>query len=316
MNATDIYNSSLKFLSDNYPMHIFWVCSSVVALFANIPIAVAIVKTKELHNKSHYIILGLSLAEIYKALAYIALGLYYITCHLAKIPATGTKLQCLFTLGFTKFLGNVTVHIFTLFLALDRFLCISFPVFYYALHAEKYGIVVDILCTGIPFLKFSLYFIDYHDNIALLSFCDADKVYPPAINQALASVSTVERAIAAFLYAATAIILYGKYKKANPVGQAAKSEWRRQMDFNVFLIVSIIGSTHLVANSVPGVLYLVALFDPNLLPVLLIGYAGFIGQQVASWVNLVVSFRVNSALRDALAGIFRCKVGNAVVSLR
>lgn len=253
-----IDNISLVTLAQQATSHLTWICLSPVSFFANLLIVVTVVFSKELRNKSHFIIVSYTVAELSQSLAYFGTGLARYMPYVYQVPYTANQLVCIVRQAPVTFGGNL-VQIFSVVLGFDRLFCVGVPIKYSQLSLKKYIGCVNFFCWTYSFFRISLTFID-HDTNKLLPVCNTALAYSPVVTKATNPIGHVLVGTTASAYMAGAAVLYRRYRKANLVGDFQKSEWRRKVDFNVFVATAVVGFLYVITALVPYVLITITVY--------------------------------------------------------
>lgn len=245
-----IDNTSLATLAQQSSTYLVWISLPPISILANVLVVLTVVLSKEeLHNKPHFIIVSHALAEVTYSLAHFGTGLSRYTSYVDHTPYTANQLVCIFR-QIPIVLGTSITQIFPAALAFDRLICIGSPINYSKLKLKMYVERVNCVCWTYSFLTVSFMFIDYDIN-KLIPVCSTLQATSPRVSQATNPIGNVLIGTTTFAYLAAAAVMYIKYKKANLVGDIQKNEWRRKVDFNVSITMSVIGLLYIITALFP-----------------------------------------------------------------
>lgn len=252
MNDSILDAQSLQTLAAQVPDNISWMAVSPFIFGTNFLIILTISVSKPLHNKSHFIVLSYSISECIYSLCYFCAGLIRYLAYFYGRPETSTQLMCILKQVPLNSTGHV-VTLFTLTLALDRFLCVRAPVFYKTRRTLNYVLALNLFCWCGSMAKVPFAFLSY-DPYKKFPVC----TLASSFSQSYVTYSTAESGVAvaltAALYAATASILLYRYKNTKFVSSNEKREWRRQMDLDVCVAMSAVGALYVITYGTRAVL--------------------------------------------------------------
>lgn len=184
-----IDNVPLATLAQLSSTHQMWICLSPVSVFTNLLIVFTVVfSKKELHNKSHLIIVSYSLAELTYGLAHFGTGLARYIPYVQHVPYTANQLVCIVR-QIPVVLGSAITQIFLGALAFDRLICIGLPIKYSQLKLKKYVGFINCFCWVYSFLRVFITFIDNDEN-KLLPVCNQALALSPRVNKATSPIYT------------------------------------------------------------------------------------------------------------------------------
>jgi hypothetical protein len=264
--SSQLDNASLQTLKIQAPTHLCWAVISPIGIITNILIIVTVINSKLLHNKSHYVILSHSLAELIYVTTYFCTGLNNYLFYMYQYPRTADQLTCILINFPLILLGNVCKCL-TLALAFDRVLCITKPIFYKTLHNSKYILVLNGLSWGYSTVKTSLAFVSY-DKTKYYSICSYAVTFDPTYVKIASIENNCLTAVSVLVYALAAIVMWRRYKSTKLIGASQRSEWRRKMDFDVFLVMIVVGIEYIFRYGIISVIGALVAKYPTLSSVL------------------------------------------------
>jgi hypothetical protein len=257
MNNTSLDDQSLHLLATQAPQHLTWIICSALAIISNVFVAITIIVSKQLHNKSQYIILSQTIAEITYSSAYFGTGLARFLAYALNKPETSNQLICI--------LKQLPLHctseastIFLLALAFDRILCLAAPVFHKKLDPKRYILTMNVVNWGFTLSKVPLMFINL-DKTKVFPVCIFAVAFDPSFVSYHSYYSNVLTSLTVLIYTLVAAMMLRKYKKATFSERSTKSEWKKQMEFDVFMAVSLIGTIYLLSRGIATAISTVSL---------------------------------------------------------
>lgn len=313
MNLSSLENQSLAILADRAPQYLLLILISPVNFIANLLVVLTIASSKELRNKSQFVILSHSACEMYYALAGLGVGIGYYICFLYHWPVSATRLTCILS-NAPQIVGSRADIYFTAALALDRLTCMALPTRFQSLPLRKYIWAMNVVCWVLAILVTTLPAMAIGEYETVVAFCDIFAYVPAEVRKWDSLESNAEAGLIALMYMLNAALLWRRYKQADLIGEIQKSEWRRQMDFSVFLAITAIGVTFLITAVVPRLFFSIAatylVFSATTASV--IGYLGFFLRSIS---NLFYCLLFNVTFRDQFLRLFCKRDPNVVVSL-
>lgn len=246
MNGSDLNNESLRALAQQSLANICWIFFSSIAIITNCFVLITIFSTKSLHNRSQFLIVSHTFAEILYMCAYFGTGLVRYLEFLLSQPEKSNQLICILKQAPLEFSGAIA-KLFSLGLACDRFIGLAFPIFYKTSDTKNYVLVVNVViwCYCIGRLPFAFAFYDRKKIFPVCTFATSfDERYKNYVNveSSVAIYSTV------IIYGIAAAIMLRRYKRKTFSGEDEKTEWRREMEFQVFISLSMIGVLYCVSK--------------------------------------------------------------------
>lgn len=312
MNTSDLDNISLAQLAERAPLYLYWVTVSPFCFLANLLVILTISLSKQLQNKSQFIILGHSVAELLFSLAYFGTGLKRYLPYVLHTPVTTSQLYCIFEQTPFNF-GVFAVKIMSLSLALDRLLCICAPIFYRGARMGTYVLTVNVCCWTYVLTMTTLGFVYYdpQKRIPMCYFYGAYDAWYISINNKVQNAATV---ITVALYVFAALTLWRQYKRANLLDARQKSEWRRHVELDVFVAIAVVGAIYVIGSGIPSVITVLVSQYPSL---------GFINLTpidttvafISSISHFLVYLKINRVFRSCFMRLFSKHDDNVVVNI-
>lgn len=308
-----LVNASFALLTERAPLHLLWSVLAPFGVLCNVLVIVTISFDKDLHNKSQFVILVLSLSEIAYMGSVSVIGLKRYLLHILHIPGVTNSIQCSLEV-LVWYVGLHWVRYTAFFLAVDRFLCVCLPVFYNTLNTLKYLLAINgmILLPAI-FLRGYIQLFGY-DKVRWIPICGQEELYER--NSLYNRINTIETPFKQFIpvpfYIIATIRLYMRYRKAKLVNEAQKRDWRRLVEFDVFVAITIVGCTFFVVNYIPNIFGTVATAFSWPLQVIQLAQFPFVALNSMS--HLFVYLKFNSTFRRAFLKVI-CRRNNVVQPL-
>lgn len=313
MNVSDIDQKSLALLEEKAPITLARVLVSPVLFVLNLLVVLTIASSKDLRNKSQFLIMSHSISEMAWAVFQTAIGVKNYTLFLLGYPATVSQLACMFITAPFAGLSQADLY-FTAALAADRLMAIGIPIKFRAFPLKTYILWMNAICYSVAFVEQLLPFLIAGNFGTIVPVCDYVVAVPVEIRTWIGYLGNAKTAIIAGMYLSSILLLWRRYKQANPIGESQKSEWRRQVDFNAFQAITAIGIIFLVSGLVPRMVYTIGItfFTYSSVVNNAITYAGFC---IYSASNLIVCLIFNSKFRTRFLRILGKKSPNAVAPL-
>lgn len=256
-----IDNQSIIALAQQASTHFTWICLSPISILTNILVILTIVYTKDLHGTSHFVIISHSVGEISYSLGFFIVGICRYIPYLNHVPYTASQLVCIIR-QIPANLGAGATQVFAAAIAFDRLFCVGLPVRYAQLIVGKYIFILNVICWSYALAMTLVQFLN-SDTEKLFPVCNAAVISNPTSRLVGGVAVNSLLAVTVIVYVLGALILFVRYRKANLIGEVQMNEWRRQMDFAVFMSMAVIGLIYILTFLSPNILTAVITFSDS-----------------------------------------------------
>lgn len=313
MNRSALDNASLNTLAQQAPNHLLWVILSPLSVATNLLVVITIASTKALHNKSQFLILSYSAAEVIYALCYFFTGLIRFLAYVLSKPETSNQLFCMLKQSPLVFMGAVVKNLGVI-LSVDRLLCLAFPIFYKNRDSFKYTVFCNAIVWGYSVVKLGFGFQEYDQN-KWFGVCAFTTSFAPGFVAYSSTESSVTTGLVAAIYFLATAILFRRYRSATFTGVAQKSEWKRQMDFDVFIAVAGICVIFLITTGLGSILNAIASYIGGIEIAVKLAPVSSALILISSISHFFVYFKLNRLFRKSFRTVVMKREDNSVVPL-
>lgn len=228
------------------------ICMTIVASTAvvfNILILTTISKTKELKQSKSMCILGsLALAEIFQSLNYAAIGIKRVLYAELQRLDNVSQLSCIGQ-SFGTVLLISTVANFTVALALDRFIALSFPTKYIKLDTKRYIFLINFVSWGYSFVLAGLAFIDYDKN-RIMPMCTGAAAFSQIYLPAYFGETDAKIVLTITVSVLTAFALYRRVSLMRQMPEPQRRAERQKLELGTLRTVLVIAFLYLISIAV------------------------------------------------------------------
>lgn len=316
MNQSDLAalnNASLKTLTTQAPNHLLWLIMSPISIVTNLLVVITITSTKSLHNKSQYAILSYSVAEVVYGFVYFGTGLKRYLSFALGYPETANQLWCIAQQIPLTATGR-GVQLFSLAVAVDRFLCLAAPIFYKTRNPSTYIAAMNVIIWGHVCILACLAFAKY-DTTKLFPVCSHATSFDRVFVTLNIDEGNFLTALTAATYVFSAAILFRRYKSATLAGEQQKRDWKRQMEFDVFLTVSVIGVFYLSTAGITNIISAIATMIGTLEATVMLSPVASAFVFLGSTSHLFVYLKMNRVFRHSFMRAVLKPADNTVLPL-
>jgi hypothetical protein len=246
-NTTDqpsIELLSLSILANLSNAHLCWIIFGFLCILTNLLVLITIIRTKDLHNKSQWIVFSLSLGELLYGVGMFATGTRRYAYYFFSKPDTIVTLHCMLIQFCCEIPGNAAFFFITA-LGIDRFLAVALPIFYHKINERRYIICVNAICWAFSIVWIPMAFRN-NDVNAIVPVCLAIMVYTEEYLNMWARIGEASLILMVIIYTSTAAIIGFRYWKTKWNSATQKSEWMKEMQIRTFRTVIAIGICHLI----------------------------------------------------------------------
>lgn len=240
-------NLTLPVSSSENNQNLPYIFLCLLAMTANVLIIWTISMEKSLHNKSQLVLLSLSVGEVLFCLSSCVVGFYKLASSIFNLESY--QFFCILRHYPILFSGSLVKNMM-LASAIDRSLCMGRPLFYRNVSNSKYVSCLNLICCShaalVNMFAFTKSSLDLLLPVCSLSIA-VDKTYLilSGLQDNLIFLVTI------VLYAILACKFWRRYRKEKVSDLIQSNEWRRQMDYDVFLAMVIVGSVYSI-NGLPS----------------------------------------------------------------
>lgn len=244
-------NASLNALAQEARISVIVVLLSPFTVITNFLIIYVIFRTKELHNKSQYLILLHSAAGMFWGMTMFCVYLKSYIAFNYGFPLATSQGLCKFMNFPIEFFGTMSRR-YGLALGMDRLLLVAKPTMYKVQMPIRYLLILHMIVCGPLVVRIPLYFVGY-DPYKMISFCNGAAAIGDTYRVFQSVESNVLVALTSTSYALLIVILLYRFKTAKIAGAAQKQEWRRKWEFEVILSIVVIGLIYLSLTAVSNI---------------------------------------------------------------
>lgn len=314
MDPTSLHNRSLTILSERILGYEFRALVSPIGFLAYFIIITTIICSKPLHNKPHFLIFSHAICDIGRACSIFGLGLGHYISFLHNRPVSHSYLFCMLMQLSLVLTARCNVY-FTAALGIDRFIGIAFPAWYYKLSTRKYIFTVNAVSYLLGAFFTFLYDVSAGNFEEMAPICE-DLIYIPAETRLWQQTLSIgELALITAIYILSTLFLWRRYRNANPIGETQRSEWRQQVDFKAFLVISAMGIIFLLTTLAPQVFYASVSLVPSFRTPNGTSMIGSFFNVLRSLSNLTINLTINSIFRVQFLRLFCRRNPNSVTHL-
>lgn len=222
----------------------------LLSVVTNTLVVVTIAKTKQLHNKSQYIILSHAIAELIRSLA---AGLTNNTRNYAYALLGMSDLirKCNCVLGMVSYVASGKAQqAATFMLCLDRFLAIFLPIKYKSFRPATYVVSLNVACWGYALLAHVPFMFLGCDNTVILQNCDYLTALPSSYTQRATTEVNVIAVFTTICYCS--IIVYAGYRYWGKKWQSEseRANWSQAIQLNAVVFMTIVGLMYLICYGI------------------------------------------------------------------
>lgn len=176
-------------------------------------------------------------------------------------------------------------------------------------------LVFNILCWGFCIVKIPFAFLSY-DTKKIFAFCTPANTF----SEKYVTYGNVEgnalMALIVATYTLAAVIMLYRYKKASFLGETQRQDWRRQVDFNVFVAMISVGLAYIASYGSTTLINSTPALTLSQEVAMKLGPVTTLLLLASSLSHLFIYLKFNNSFREAFIKMYYCKRNNAVVSLR
>lgn len=306
-------NASLTALAQLKNNSLCTLFMSLISIITNFLVIYVICRTKNLHNKSQYLIAFYSIAELVSAFIASLNSFAKYIGYVYGIPFTCNQLTCKFLYFPSEFWGIIGRR-YLLLLALDRFICVCKPVFYKLQSNKKYLLVLHLLTFWTFFVRVPLYFTGYDVNkwipVCLPAYIQTS-VY--ANYQAVETNVQLGLTISVYILAPSAMLY--RYKTTKFAGEFQKREWKKSVEFDAFSAIVTVGIIYFVTSALSSILYQIQLQIGSVEANAAFGFSTVILYFIGGASHLFVYLKMNGLFRQAFVRLVLKRDSNAVLPM-
>jgi hypothetical protein len=226
-NLTQINFESLGKLTLQSSKNLIWAISFPIPVITNFLVVITIAYSKPLHNKSQILIASHSLSECIYYASQFARALNWYILYQLGIPDTQTELHCRL-----KWLPACSVdfsNCYLLAIALDRALCIVWPMKYKTVKPKLYLLIYSSIIFAYNLILAGLIFLNMNAN-NFVAFCDVKTAYPEELTTFYPYEDLVFAVSVMLIHLVIIFVLWRKFKRAKFTNEMQKSDWTRKFE--------------------------------------------------------------------------------------
>lgn len=230
---------SLTMLRSQYVPMVISTLLCMFAVITNALLIVIIAKTKELHNRSQFIIVSHSFAEMLQSLFGTVVYGRRAFCATFSIPDVSNQLNCvIFQVPFVISAKVAMLEI--LVLGIDRMLCVGAPITYRQLNPKRYVLGLNLACWAFVLAHVPFQFLGVDKN-GSVPVCMYTLAFPAAYRSSDSLEGEIIVALTVFVYALAIGFVVYRYWGQKWRTLAERNSWGRRIKLGAFKMMMTVG---------------------------------------------------------------------------